>query len=413
MPRDLVELDRARELVMESVRSLMPEEVPVPDALGRVLAEDVTCPNAVPGFDNSGMDGFAVRAVETEGAGEGRPVSLRIRGESRAGHPEDLPLGPGEAIRISTGAMLPEGADSIVRKEEASEADGLLVTEARLKSGRDVRRAGEDIEPGEVVLGVGTPLGPAELGVLASVGRARVNCARRPTLALVSTGDELVGPEEPMRPGGVRDAISAPLSALASLTGAEVVSRGTAADDVGATREAVARALEADVAVICGGVSVGDHDHVRPALAELGAQERFWGVALRPGRPTWFGVSGGGPSAGGTLAFGLPGNPVSAVVTFLLFVRPALLGLVGGAPERHRTTAILDSAYEKGPGRTHAVRVRLRLADDGWHAELTKAAQGSHVLTSMLGADALAMIPAEHESVTAGERVQVELLPRP
>ena len=216
-----------------------------------------------------------------------------------------------------------------------------------------------------------------------------------------------------MRPGGVRNAILAPLSALASLAGAEVVSKGTAGDDARATREAVAMALEADVAVITGGVSVGDHDQVRPALAELGAEERFWGVALRPGEPTWFGVSGEGPAAGGTLAFGLPGNPVSAVVTFLLFVRPALRALVGEDPGRSRATAILDSAYEKRPGRTHAARVRLKPADDGWHAELTKAAQGSHVLTSMLGADALAMIPADQESVKAGERVLVELLPRP
>ena len=262
------------------------------------------------------------------------------------------------------------------------------------------------------MIAAGETIGPAELGVLASVGRGRVGCARRATLSLISTGDELLAPDEPMRPGGVRNTNAWAVPALARLSGAELAGLGSAGDDPAATRDAVARALEADVAVICGGVSVGEHDHVRPALEELGVEQRFWGVALRPGRPTYFGVAAGGPGEGGSLVFGLPGNPVSAVVTFLLFARPAVRALAGQDPERDRTTAILDSGYEKGPGRTHAARVSLDLREDGWHAELTRDAQGSHILTSMLGADALAVIPAELESVAPGERVQVELLPR-
>lgn len=402
-------MERARALVLDAVERLPATDVALEDALGRVLAEDVTSADAVPGFDNSAMDGFAVRAADTDAAAEGSPVRLPIVDESRAGHPAAKAMGEGEAIRISTGAMLPDGADSVVRVEEASVEDGALVTEANVEPGRDIRRAGEDIQPGDTVIEAGTAIGPSELGVLASVGRGTVSATRRPTLALVSTGDELLGPDDEMIPGGVRNTNAWALGAMAELAGAEVISIGRAGDDPAATREAIAEALKADVAVVCGGVSVGEHDHVRPALEELGAEQRFWGVALRPGRPTWFGTHGG---AGAGLAFGLPGNPVSAIVTFILFVRPALRTLAGEDPGRDRTAAVLDTEYEKGPGRTHAVRVRLSLADDGWHAELTRTAQGSHVLTSMLGADALAVIPAEHESVAAGETVQVELLPR-
>jgi molybdopterin molybdotransferase len=407
--RELMDVERARALVLEGVSRLDAEDVPLDDALGRVLAEDVSSADAVPGFDNSAMDGFAVRAADTAGAGDGSPVRLRIVDESRAGHPAEKDLGEGEAIRISTGAMLPEGADSVVRVEEASTEDDVLVTEANVDPGRDIRRAGEDIRPGDTVIAAGTAIGPSELGVLASVGRGTVSCTRRPTLALVSTGDELLDPTDEMTPGGVRNTNAWALRAMAGMAGAEVISLGRAGDDPVATREAVAEALKADVAAICGGVSVGEHDHVRPALEELGAEQRFWGVALRPGRPTGFGTHGG---EGAGLAFGLPGNPVSAIVTFILFVRPALRALAGEDPSRDRTTAVLDSDYEKGPGRTHAIRVELELGDDGWHAGLTRAAQGSHVLTSMLGADALAVIPAEQESVAAGETVQVELLPR-
>ena len=412
MARQLMDVEEARRLVLEAARPLVAEPVPLADALGRVLAEDVASADRVPGFDNSAMDGFAVRAADTVAAASGAPVRLRVVDESRAGAPAGSAVGSGEAIRISTGAMLPEGADSIVRVEEASELDGAIETEVATEQGRDIRRAGEDIEIGDVVLRAGSAVGPAELGVLASVGRDSAACARRPRVAIVTTGDELLDPAEQMVPGGVRNTNAWALPALARLAGGETAGLAGPGDDLGTTRDAIAAALEADVAVISGGVSVGEHDHVRPALAELGVEQRFWGVALRPGRPTWFGVHRGGPAPGGALVFGLPGNPVSAVVTFLLFARPAMRALLGADPRRDRTTAILDSAYEKGPGRTHAVRVRIRLEEDGWHAEPTTGAQGSHILTSMLGADALALIPAERETVASGERVEIELLPR-
>lgn len=405
VPGELIEIEQARRLVLERTSPLPSEPVPLRDALDRVLAADVAAPDPVPGFDNSAMDGFAVRAADTEAATAEAPVSLEIVGESRAGAPAAAPVGAGEAILISTGAMVPNGADAVVRVEDTSARDGRVDVSVAIEAGGNVRRAGEDIRGGDVVLSPGTLLGPAELGVLASVGCANPPCARRPRVAVLTTGDELHEPDEPLRPGGVRNSNTHSVPALVTRCGAEVAKVEMVRDDAGATRAAIDGALGADVLVLSGGVSVGEHDHVRAALAELGVDEVFWGVALRPGKPTSFGVH-----RGGALIFGLPGNPVSAMVTFLLLARPAIEAMLGLSAERHRTTAILDEEYPKKPGRAHAVRCRLELRDDGWHARST-GAQGSHVLTSMLGADALVLIPSDSGTVAAGERVTIELLP--
>jgi molybdopterin molybdotransferase len=405
--RRLLEVDDARRAVLEHVARLGTEQVPLREALGRVLAEDAVAPEAVPGFDNSAMDGFAVRSADTHGAAEGSPTVLRIVGESRAGHPAPAAVAEGEAIAISTGAMVPQGADAVVRVEDTARRDTEVDVRAEVAPGRNIRRAAEDIAVGERVLEAGTLIGPAELGVIASMARTAVTCARRPRVFVVVSGDELIGPGEAMRPGAVRDSNAYTVPALALAAGAELAGVDHVGDDADSTREAIGRALAADVAVVCGGVSVGEHDHVRPALRDLGADEAFWGVALRPGKPTWFGTA-----PGGGLAFGLPGNPVSAMVTFILFVRPALLAMQGLDPGARRTSASLAQDYAKKPGRAHAVRCRLRQGDEGWLAQPTKE-QGSHVLTSMLGADALAILPTESGDVQAGQRVTIELLPGP
>jgi molybdopterin molybdotransferase len=402
--RKLIEIEDARRAVLERVSPLPAEEVPLASALGRVLAEDVTSADAVPGFDNSAMDGFAVRAADTGGASADAPARLALVDESRAGRPAERRLEAGQAIAISTGAMVPEGADAVVRVEDTSASDGAVDVLVGVEPGRDIRRAGEDIEPGEAVLSAGTEVGAAELGVLASVCKASVACARRPCVHVLTTGDELQPPGEPLRPGAIRNSNAHSVPPLAELAGAALVAVEMVADDPEATRGALERALDADVAVVCGGVSVGEHDHVRPALAELGAEEVFWGVALRPGKPTWFGTRDE------SLVFGLPGNPVSAMVTFQLFVRPAIRAMLGASDLVQAATAILDEDYPKQPGRAHLVRCRLKLRDDGWHARPT-GAQGSHVLTSMLGADALAVIPTAAETMRAGERVTIEMLP--
>ncbi len=307
-------------------------------------------------------------------------------------------------MRISTGAVVPEGADAVVPVEQTTAGtDRVSVPDSR--PGQNIRRAGEDIPRGAVVLQAGIPLGPAELGVAASVGRAELRCAQRPRVAVLVTGDELTEPGAALAPGGHLQ-----LERLLARSADRTLGRrpdrpDRHPDDPGETRARLAQALEgADVVIVSGGVSVGPHDHVKPALLELGVEERFWGVRLRPGKPTWFGTRAG------TLAFGLPGNPVSAMVTFQLFVRPALAALQGRRPEARRAVARLSTALPRNPQREQAIRVRLVQGDNGLTAEPTKDAQGSHVLTSMLEADGLALIAAGDGEAAAGERVEVELL---
>lgn len=397
---ELTPIERARELVLERVTRLGAEEVPLREAAGRFIAEDVTSAEDIPGFDNSAMDGYAVRSADVAAA----PVRLDLGGESRAGHPAGSEVAPGQAFAISTGAAVPAGADAVVRVEDTSrDGDGVLV-EVPVDRGASIRRAGEDIAAGARVLAAGTRLAAPELGALAAVGHPAASCARRPRVALLLTGDELVEPGEHLGPGQIRDSNAYAVPPLAAETGAEVASVEIAPDSLDGTVAALDRALGADVVVACGGVSVGEHDHVRPALERLAAEQVFWRVSLRPGKPTYFGV---GPA--GKLIFGLPGNPVSAMVTFLLFVRPALLAMQGGDPAAGRVTASITEDYEKVEGRAEAIRVALEATDDGWAATPT-GPQGSHVLTSMIGADGLAIVPTEVEHLRAGDAVAVELL---
>ena len=371
------------------------ELVPLADALGRVLAEDVHSGAALPPFDSSAMDGFAVVA--------GPEAELPVVGESRAGHPAERALRPGEAMTISTGAAMPEGADAVVPVEQTEAGNGAVRLPASA-AGAHVRRAGEDVRAGVRVIEAGTVIGPAEAGVLAALGRPEVRCGRRPRVALLVTGDELLEPGQPLGPGQIHDSNLYTMAAQAEQAGAVVVARDVVGDELGATRDALGRALAgADAVCVSGGVSVGPHDHVKPALLELGVEEVFWRVALKPGKPTWFG------RRGATVVFGLPGNPVSAMVTFHLFARPALRRLAGAAVAERRTTARTDAALPREPRREQVLRCFLSVRDDGWHVAPTKE-QGSHVLTSMLGAEALALVPAGDGRVERGERVDIEIL---
>jgi molybdopterin molybdotransferase len=400
----LIEIEAARERVLERSRPLRSERVSLRSARGRILAEPARSRVAVPGFDNSAMDGYAIRSSDTAGAGSETGRSLRIVGESRAGHPAASSLAAGEAIAISTGAMIPDGADSVIRIEDTTRDGDRVSTGVEIPPGNNVRRSGEDVAAGTVVVEAGTRIGAAELGALAAGGIAEPVCARRPRVSVLLTGDELVEPDRELRPGQIHDSNAYAVPPLAEDAGAEVTMVEVIGDDRGTTRAAIERGLEGDVLVICGGVSVGEHDHVRPALESLDVEQVFWGVSLRPGKPTYFGIA---PT--GALVFGLPGNPVSAMVTFALFARPALLAMQGADPLARSIVARLDSDYSKVRGRAEAIRVRVEAGADGWRIAPT-GPQGSHVLTSMLAADGLAFAPAGVVDLPAGTELRVELL---
>jgi molybdopterin molybdotransferase len=391
----LIDIASAREIVLSAVRPLGSEDVPLADALGRVLAADVSAAEDLPPFDSSAMDGFAVIA--------GPGGSLDVVDESRAGRPATRTLAAGQAIEISTGALIPEGADAVVPVERVELTNG-RVTVPDTSPGANVRNAGDDVRRGEPVLRAGTAIGPAELAVAASLGHDVLPCGIRPRVIVLATGDELVAPGTPLGPGQIRNSNTIGLAALATRAGAEVVGTEIVRDSLEETTEAFSSALyRADVICVSGGVSVGPHDHVKPALGALGVEERFWRVALKPGKPTWFGTRDD------KLVFGLPGNPVSAMVTFHLFAHPALRALQGAQPDDTRATAVLDEPLPRNAGRDEVVRCRLRAEDDGWHVVPTKD-QSSHVLTSMLGAEAFALVKAGEGKIEAGSRVEVELL---
>ncbi len=285
MTQTLTEIDEARRIVLEHAGALGGEPVALADAQGRVLAVDVDSPEAVPPFDNSAMDGFALRSSDVAGAGPRTPVALLIAGESRAGHPWPQTVGPAQAVAISTGAMLPAGADGVVAVEQTHTRDGHVEVLTGVAPGDYVRLAGEDIRAGQRVLARGTRLGAAELGVLASLGRAEVGCSRRPRVAVITTGDELVALGVELTPGAIHDANAYSVPALAAQLGAELRPVATVPDEAQATRRALESALaDADVVVVCGGVSVGVHDHVRPDAGRARCQRAFLGRRLAPGQ---------------------------------------------------------------------------------------------------------------------------------
>jgi molybdopterin molybdotransferase len=399
MAETLISIAQARERVLAEVHPLAHERVRIESALDRVLAEPVRAGGDVPPFASSAMDGYAVRAGPA-----GRRLS--IVGEARAGAPAPGQIGEHEAIRISTGAVVPDGATAVIRQEDVRElADGRIETTESAPPGGNVRSAGEDMRAGTPLLEPGAVLRAAELGVAVAAGAGELLVSRRPVVSVLCTGDELRAPGAPLGPGEIHNSNGPMLAALASHAGALTSSVQRLADDREATQRGLAAALEqADVVIVSGGVSVGPHDHVKPALTALGVLERFWRVALQPGKPTWFGTRGA------TLVFGLPGNPVSAVVTFTLFAAPALAALLGRSPTAPLTArARLAVPVSQNPQREQALRVRLAPGEDGQTATPT-GAQGSHLVTSLLGADALAMIPPGHGELAAGTLVALEPL---
>jgi molybdopterin molybdotransferase len=400
----LMSADDALARILAGVPALPAVEVAILDALGLVLAEDIAADRDVPPFRNSAMDGYAVRAEDVTSA----PVELRVVGEIAAGSFPDRTVEPGEAMRIMTGAPMPDGADTVVRVEDTDNASDLVTITAATPKGMAVRHIGEDLKKGETVLRTGAVLRAAEIGLLASVGRARVRVHKRPRVAVFSTGDEIVDLDTPIARGQIRDSNRYTLASAIRASGAEPWVRGIVRDSPDALRAALQEAMSADAIVTSGGVSVGDHDHMKPVLSELGTID-FWAIAIRPGRPLAFGEIKDGDRR--VPIFGLPGNTVSSLVTFEIFVRPALLRMQGRENvARPRAKARLLEPIDK----VGTLRVFARgIHDpDAGTVRLT-GAQGSGILRSMSLANCLIDLPVGSTRIEPGETVDVILTEQP
>ena len=396
----LLEVAEAWERVAALAAPLPGEIVPLDAALGRVAAQDALSAVDLPPFDRSAMDGFAVRAADTA-----PPRGLVMAGELAAGDVASSALSPGSAIGITTGAALPEGADAVLRIEDAT-VDGSRVTPVGpVAVGTSVRYRGEDVARGAVLAAAGCSLGVQHVTALASAGVGSVLVHRRPVVHVLATGTELLELGAPPEPGRIHESNRLTLGLLAERAGAEVVMHPVVPDDAAATRAAVAAALDGDVLAVSGGVSVGPHDHVKPALEACGVREVFWRVRLKPGKPLWFG------RVDATLVFGLPGNPLSTVACFLLFVGPALRRMQGEADaEPASVPARLTVPARPADGRTTLLTTALAHGPDGMLEATPTEGQGSHLTGALAASDAFAVVPYTAGELPAGALVDALLL---
>jgi len=408
----VIDLDVVRSKIVGAMTLLDPVEVPCRDALGLVLATDLVSSEPIPPFANTAMDGYAVRAASTQGADDRAPLRLRVVGELPAGHAPTVPVGDGEAIRIMTGAPMPDGADAIVMVERTErDGDDAVLVHQEATPGDHVRRAGGDLEAGDLVFEAGTLLRPAHLGVLASLDVVRALVYPRARVGVLSTGDELVE-SGALQPGKIRDANRPMLLALLDRAGVEAVNLGMARDDEAAMTATLEDALErCDAVITSGGVSVGDYDYMSAALERIAASDPdpraavdWYQVAIRPAKPLCFAIVRGRP------VFGLPGNPVSSLVSFELFARPALLTMMGRRdPYRAEVAARAEHAFVRKPdGKLHLDRVHVHV-ENGHYAVASVGKQESHTLSATAGADGLVLVP-DGDGVDEGDEVRVILL---
>ena len=394
--------------VLAVARPLPPATLPVADAVGLVAAADLGCLVDLPGFDNSAMDGYAVRAADLRGASPDSPVRLSVVADLAAGDAPTRTIGPGEAARIMTGAMVPEGADTIVKVEDTDAGMPLVAVLVETPLGTSIRRRGEDLPLGGPVLSAGTVLTPRHIGLLAAAGHATVVVYPRPRVAVVSTGAELIAPGKPLQPGQIHDSNSYLLAGLVEAAGGHTAYRGSIGDHPEQVRELIDRlAAEVDVVITSGGVSMGVHDVVKSVLRERDEVD-FVTVAMQPGKPQGFGVLGERRIP----FFGLPGNPVSVFVSFEAFVRPVLRRMQGREPAVTPTTRVrLTAALGSPAGRVQFARATLhRDPDDGGWWATPLAGQGSHFVADLAAADALLLVPAEASYLQAGAEVESILL---
>jgi len=391
---------QAREQILAAVSPLPVEKVPLLDAAGLAVAEDIIARQPLPAFDNSAMDGYAVRAGDCSSGGV-----LKIVGYLPAGGALNCRVDPGTAVKIMTGAPIPQGADAVVPFEETEEETERITLLGAVSSGDHIRRQGEDIAPGDQVIEAGSVLRPAEISLLASFGMSTVRVHRRVRVAILSTGDELQEIDELRFEGGIVNSNSWALAAAIRELRAVPLMLGIARDNKESLREKLNDGLQADVLLTSAGVSAGDRDLVREVLAELGVEQQFWKIDIKPGKPTAFGLKGKTP------VFSLPGNPVSTMITFEEFVRPALLKMMG-----HRTLlkpifkARLQHPITKKPGRLQLVRVTIEPGDNGEILVSSAGDQNTGILRTMLIAQGIALLDADREDFKAGDLVDIHLL---
>ena len=398
--RSTVSVAEARELILGAAPALGRETVGLERASGRVLAEEIRAGVSIPPEDNSAMDGYALRSADAARA----PSLLRVVDDLPAGKRSERAIGPGEAARIMTGAAIPSGADAVVMVEDTTVLDGHVRVMSAPPLGQHIRRAGSDVRPGVLVATAGEILRAPLVGMLAALGRTQVSVRARPRVAVLATGDELVEPDRLRADGRIASSNSYALAAGLREIGAEPVYLGIAPDEPDAIAAHFRAALACDAVISTGGVSVGDRDWIKQVLAGLGGNMRLWRIRMKPGAPLAFVTIGERP------IFGLPGNPVSTLVTFEQFVRPCLLRMMGHTRVyRPVEPAVLDERYEKPAGRAHFVRVALERRSGELHARAT-GDQGSNILLSMVRADGLAFVPEATTRVEAGAHVPVQLL---
>ena len=412
----MIPVEEALQIILDRFEPLEPEEVDILEGLGRVLAQDVYAAEDIPPFDNSAMDGYALRSADTKGASKETPARLRVVASLAAGHITATVVEPGMAIRIMTGAPLPAGADAVARFEDTSESltgasergeEVEIYTE--VPPGQHVRPRAEDIRRGELVLPKATILRPQEIGVLASLGRSRFLVIRRPGVAILATGDELLEINKDLGPGKIRSSNEYSIAALVEKYGGIPLRLGIARDRVGELSAKVEEGLAAgvDLFVTCAGASVGDYDVVKDVLGAEG-EMHFWQVKMKPGKPLAFGEIQGVP------LIGLPGNPVAAMVSFEQFVRPAMLKMLGRSRWGKPTVeVVLDDDVVVSGERRHYLRAVVESRGDGYHASVVRGPHGSGVLTSMVRANALLLVPEGVAQVGAGERLQAQMLDWP
>jgi len=400
----MISVDEALNKILSHIQPLGFEKVSILDALGRVIAEDMIAPRNLPPYDNSGMDGYAVRYEDIRDASEKNPGRLEVIEDLRAGFISAKTIQKGQAIRIMTGAPIPEGADTVVPVEETERGNGFVFILKAGFPGGYIRRAGEDVKRGDRVITKGDIIRPSEIGMLASMGKSFVPVYQRSSVAILCTGEELVDVGENLDGVKIVSSNSYTLAAQVRECGAIPIQLGIARDEKEEIRAKILQGLRSDVFISSAGVSVGDYDFVRDVLKELGVEMIFWRVAMKPGKPVAFWMFNGKP------AFSLPGNPVSSMITFEQFVRPSLLKMMGHRQIfRPVIEAVLKEEIRKEPGKRHFIRAMVSFENDGYSVTTT-GPQGSGILRSMVRANGLIIIPEDCEIVRAGEKVKVQLL---